>query len=241
MAKKYIYKNKKPHFKIIDAPIGVGVNYAVPEIQGPPVRTWVVLFSFLLAAFFAWLVFVAQVGNFWLMQSGALILLVLLVLLESQPLIEKKDFNLDKIIIGLAVGAAIYFIFLLGNFLASLFPAFFTEGIESFYTLGQSSSLALKLITLIIIIAPAAEIFWRGFVQRWAMTKFGRFKGLLLATAFYVATYITTLNIALMIGAVILSLCFGALYIFRRSLGPCIVAHILWSVSILVFFPLTNF
>ena len=45
-------------------------------------------------------------------------------------------------------------------------------------------------LVLLFITSPAEEVFWRGFVQRWFMHRFGGKAGWLLAVCVYAGVHV---------------------------------------------------
>ena len=94
-------------------------------------------------------------------------------------------------------------------------------------------------LILLFITSPGEEIFWRGFVQKRFVERFGARKGWLIASAVYAAVHIASGNFMLTMAALVAGLFWGWLYQRERNLVPCIVSHALWTVTIFILLPIS--
>ncbi len=92
---------------------------------------------------------------------------------------------------------------------------------------------------LVLIIGPAEEIFWRGFVQRRLTRRYGWVAGLLAGIAVYTLVHIWSFNLMLIGAAAICGTFWGLLFMITGNLWPCIISHALWDVVIFLLFPVT--
>jgi membrane protease YdiL (CAAX protease family) len=95
----------------------------------------------------------------------------------------------------------------------------------------------LIAVLLLFIIGPAEEIFWRGFVQRRFVSRWGRWGGLLAATAAYTLVHIWAANLMLLLAAMAGGLFWGYIYLRTDSLAPVIISHAVWDVLIFILLP----
>src|SRR5256712_3727548 len=82
---------------------------------------------------------------------------------------------------------------------------------------------------LAVVIGPAEELFWRGFVQ-------GR-AGYLTATALYGGAHIATENATLIGAATIAGAYWGFLRAIGMPLGALVVSHVVWDIWIFLVAP----
>jgi len=87
-------------------------------------------------------------------------------------------------------------------------------------------------VVLGMLVAPAEELFWRGFVQERLVLRFGRWRAVLVTTGLAVALALATREPFLALATVPTYAAWGALAAWRRSLVAPIVSHAVWSVLI---------
>lgn len=91
---------------------------------------------------------------------------------------------------------------------------------------------ALAAVVLGLLVAPAEELFWRGFVQERLVRRFGRGRGVLIATGLAVALSLATREPFLALATLPTSAAWGALAAWRGSLLAPIVSHAVWTVLV---------
>lgn len=92
--------------------------------------------------------------------------------------------------------------------------------------------------TLLLIIGPAEEIFWRGFIQKNLMKRYGPNAGFIIATLIYTLIHIWSFNFMLVMAALVVGGIWGLLYrINQKWLLPLILSHALWDCAAFVVFP----
>lgn len=197
-----------------------------------------VVFTLSLATFFWYLTFGVQVFNFWLsMAIAATILAILAIFFKGLPF-SKKNLNSRAVMIGITSAVILYVLFWLGSTISQwIFP--FAKGqITSIYnirTQGQAITIALVLL---FITSPAEEIFWRGFIQKWAMERYGNLNGWLLGSCLYAGVHLASGNFILVMAALVAGLFWGFMYWQQRNLIPCIISHCIWTVGIFLLLPM---
>jgi uncharacterized protein len=197
----------------------------------------------LVAAVFWLEIFLLKNFNFWLEMAVAASLLALLsgyINHKTDPAINYRLYYFENkfIIIGLFSAAILYLIFWGGDRLSSVIFSFASKDILGIY--GNKILLDPIVISLLLffVIAPAEEVFWRGFVQDTLELKFGDNKGWIIASFIYGAVHIVAWNFMLFVAALICGFFWG--YVFKRykSLWPGIISHAIWDVTIFVLLPL---
>ncbi len=202
-----------------------------------------VLYGFTIAAVFWFIMFspwTKDSVNFWfIMLPAASILIVysLIIGRASLPTIFKYEHK--YILIGLAGAAVLYAIFYIGNYLSSLLFDFSEEQINSIYAIKGQANKFLIAFSLLFIVGPAEEIFWRGFAQHRLKEKYGEAKGLIIATAVYTLVHIWSFNFILVMAALICGLFWGLMYIRYKSLVPVIISHAVWDIAIFIIIPIS--
>jgi len=195
--------------------------------------------TLLLAAFFWFAIFSLQWFNFWLSMCVAVTILTALALKFDGVPFSRSDWNWRALSSGFAAAASLYVIFWIGNSLSQYLFHFAQPQIASIYLIRtQGEAIAMSLI-LLFITSPGEEIFWRGFVQRRLVQRFGARPGWLLASAIYASVHIASGNFMLTMAALVAGLFWGWLYQREQNLVPCIVSHSLWTVTIFILLPIS--
>ncbi|HWR28915.1 MAG TPA: type II CAAX endopeptidase family protein [Negativicutes bacterium] len=197
---------------------------------------WITL---LVAAVFWFVTFSLQILNFWLSMCIAVTILTALAFRLGGVPFSRKDWNLRSIFSGVAAAASLYTIFWLGNSLSQLLFHFAKPQIASIYGIRTQGETIMISLILLFITSPGEEIFWRGFVQRRFVERFGTRTGWLMASSIYAAVHIASGNFMLTMAALIAGLFWGWLYQREQNLIPCIVSHSLWTVTIFILLPIS--
>ncbi|WP_257616145.1 CPBP family intramembrane glutamic endopeptidase [Lawsonia intracellularis] len=196
-----------------------------------------VLFLVLLAVIFWAIVFGTTYINFWLGMSCSSMVLAFFSFLWGSPFHYSK-FSWKVCLLGIGSAFILYSIFYLGDMIATKLLPFAQAQVADIYSIREQSNSVLIGFILLFITSPAEEIFWRGFFQRWAMTRFGDLGGWLLAGVSYAGVHIWSMNSMLIFSAAIAGLFWGLIFWRTSNLIPCIVSHSLWTLMVFVLFPI---
>jgi hypothetical protein len=192
-----------------------------------------------LAAAALWFVtFALGLTSFWIKISfSAATLALMAVILGPQ---RPGDFRFDgrALIRGVAAAAALYLIFWVGNQVSAWIFQFAGRQVEGIYHKGVGTPKWVIALLLFCVTGPCEEIYWRGFLQRNLMGRFGRWPGWALATALYAGVHISSMNFMLVGAAAVAGAFWGALYARWGVLAPVIVSHSLWSAVIFTVMPI---
>lgn len=203
-----------------------------------PVTPWQLALAVGVAIILLFLTFFVQIANFWLSMVLTSVVLGFIALAWGDINIRKDQLSLINILISIAGALILYLIFFLGKVLLSLIFPEINNFIVSLYQLTGSLSPIIGGLLIFFIIAPAEELFWRGFVQRNMQAFLGRERGLILAVILYAAAHICSLNPLLILAALFGGLFWGVLYYLRGNLFLVMLSHAIWSVLIFAVLPL---
>lgn len=162
------------------------------------------------------------------------------VALATQPRLRKTRITPKDILLGIGSAAGLYSIFHLGDRIARLVLPNSGEQIEQIYKLKRIRPRRELMVRLGLIIGPAEEFFWRGFLQDGLMEHFGRFWGSLMGIAVYGGVHIASGNFTLVGAATVAGAFWGGLYEMGLPLGALIVSHIIWDNLIFLIAPTTK-
>lgn len=196
-----------------------------------------VLLCVCLAFTFWYLTFGLKLLNFWLSMSLAVTALTLLAFAFGGVTLRKSEITVAGFLQGFCAAAVLYAVFWTGNLASQTLFHFAKPEITSIYGIRQEGQSFLIALVLMFVTSPGEEFFWRGFLQRWAVSRFGPLNGWLLAALVYGAVHIVSGNIMLVAAALVAGLFWGWLYWRTGSIFVCIVSHALWTVGIFILFP----
>lgn len=139
---------------------------------------------------------------------------------------------------GLAIAFVLWWTFWVGDKVSGLLFSFERPQVEMIYAMKRDASPVVIGLLLLLVIGPAEEIFWRGFIQRRMTERWGGNMGFAVATACYTAVHLPSLNFMLIMAALVVGCCWGAIYrFFPKHLGALIVSHAVWDACAFVVFP----
>lgn len=192
---------------------------------------WFVLFS----------PFTAQKINFWAVMSVATISLTLYTFLVNwKQTILLFRFEIKHIWIGILSAVFLYLFFFVGHLIATNLFGFVKEQVINVYSTKEGTSLVVISILLLLLIGPAEEIFWRGFVQSQIYSKLVKpIPSIIISTVLYTIVHIWALNLMLLIAAFFCGLFWGFIFHRYKSLVPVIISHSLWDFTIFILSPLS--
>ena len=134
-----------------------------------------------------------------------------------------------EVALGLTTAAGLYGIFRVGDTVAREVMPRGGDEIGDIYALRSLRPKEELAGRLGVVIGPAEELFWRGFVQ-------GR-AGYLTATALYGGAHIVTENATLVGAATIAGAYWGFLRAIGVPLGALVVSHVAWDIWIFLIAP----
>lgn len=181
------------------------------------------------AAAWAWM-FLPGRSGFWTRATlaGAAIA-AYAVIADGRGMRKLFPTDSTEVAIGIAGAAVLYAVFWIGDrLLRWSLPALSAEVGDLYRVRAETQPKNMPWVLLVI--GPAEELFWRGFVQHRA--------GFLVAVAGYALIHLWERKLILVTAAAVGGLFWGALFAWRGSLVAPIVSHLLWDLAIIVYFPL---
>lgn len=183
--------------------------------------------------------------NFWLVMSCAAVILTGLAIFslpagERFPKVEKPIFQLLG---GIALAFALWGIFWVGGKASSWLFDFARPEVDAVYSIKQGLPVPIIGALLLLLIGPAEEFFWRGFVQKTLASSLkGRYPqdyAFLLTAAIYALVHIWSFNFMLIMAALVAGLVWGFIYrLCPKALPALIISHALWDVLIFIILPI---
>lgn len=183
--------------------------------------------------------FTAPYLPFWSMMTlSALTLAALATKFGTPPWWKRLQFSIGELMWGFGIAELLWGLFWVGDALSSQLFTFAADEVQALYSLAADVS-PWALTPLLLLIGPAEEIFWRGYVQETLSRHWGANRGYIAATVLYTAAHFPSGNIMLILAALTAGGIWGLCYrLFPKRLTAIILSHALWDAAIFVWFPL---
>jgi len=208
-------------------------------LNHPNFRPLPLIGTVLLATLFWFVTFYLTWASFWIKISfSAATLAILSLLLQPGPK-ERIRIDARAVALGLVSAAILYFIFWTGKAVSAVILPFSEGQIGGIYDKGSGTPMWVIALLLFFVTGPSEELYWRGYLQKNLMVRFGQWQGWLLATAVYAAVHIWSFNFMLIGAAAVAGAFWGALYWRLKNLTPVIISHSVWSAVIFAVFPMS--
>ena len=196
----------------------------------------------------------AGLTNFWYTMTASALILIFMAcwmgdlkktiregLHGGKPLREGLHGGkpLRFLLLGIALAAALWGVFWVGDKLSSLMFGFARGQVDSIYGMKTGIQPWIIALLLLFIIGPAEELFWRGFVQQQLSLHWGENWGFVVATAIYTLIHIWSFNFMLIMAAMVCGIVWGGLYRLQPKWLPAlVVSHAVWDACVFVVFPI---
>ena len=201
------------------------------------------LFTLLIAAALFFVMFskwTSEYINFWMVMSATAALLSTLAFAFGKGWKQQFNISTKTISFGILLAAALWVVFFFGHKISTLLFDFAQSQIDSVYGMKKGENPTIIALLLLLLIGPAEEIFWRGYIQRTLAGRYGRNIAFVLATAAYTLVHIWSFNFILVMAAMVVGCVWGWLYSRGTNLVTLIVSHALWDVAVFILFPTSN-
>ncbi|MEA4936245.1 MAG: type II CAAX endopeptidase family protein [Paludibacter sp.] len=202
-----------------------------------------IIIAILIAAglwFFMFSPWTAGIMNFWFAMSISASVLWLLSIFLGENFSKQFRFSSREIVLGLLSAVVLYGVFYLGNYLSTAWFDFAKPQIGNIYSMKDGSNLYLVGTLLLVLIGPAEEIFWRGYVQRTLGNKYGDWTAFILTTLVYTLVHIWSFNFMLIMAAMVCGAFWGLMFMFnKKNLVSLVISHAVWDLSVFILFPIS--
>lgn len=204
----------------------------------------------LVAAFLWFVMFSPWTGgrlNFWLEMSCAALVLTSLTMAFTPD--RKALFAVERpglqILAGIGIAIALWGVFWVGDRISSLMFDFARPEVDAVYAMKTGLPSEIIALLLLLLIGPAEELFWRGYVQRTLTkhltlnTKHASALAFVATTLIYALVHIWSFNFMLVMAALVAGAVWGFLYSFNPKYLPAlVVSHALWDALVFVIMPI---
>ena len=200
-----------------------------------------VLIASTIAAFLWFIMFspwTSMYVNFWIAMAFSAAILWTLSAVFDKKFSQQFSFTVKDVIIGVLSAAVLYLVFVIGNYLSTQWFDFAGSQIEGIYGMKDGQNLLLVGILLAVLIGPAEEIFWRGYVQIKLGTKYGEWTAVLITVIIYTLVHIWSFNFMLIMAAMVCGIFWGVLYKYHKNIVTLIISHAVWDLTVFVLLPI---
>lgn len=159
------------------------------------------------------------------------------IALAAQPQLRKTRFTWGDVVLGLSSAGVLYVIFQIADRVTRKILPGGARDIDNIYGLDAYRPKQEIAARLALIIGPAEELFWRGFIQARFMQSYGRVFGAAFATAAYGSAHLVTGNFTLIGAATVAGAFWGGMALLGASPGTLIISHAFWDVFIFLIAP----
>ncbi|NLK92295.1 MAG: CPBP family intramembrane metalloprotease [Bacteroidales bacterium] len=176
--------------------------------------------------------------NFWIAMACSAAFLWAMSAFFDKNFSKQFSFNVKDLVIGLMSAAVLYGVFVVGNYLSTQWFDFAGTQIQGIYGMKEEQNLVLVGVLLTVLIGPAEEIFWRGYVQKQLGARYGDWFAVLITVLIYTLVHIWSFNFMLIMAAMVCGLFWGILYKYHKNIVTLIVSHAVWDVAVFILIPI---
>ena len=139
---------------------------------------------------------------------------------------------------GILIAAVLWGVFWLGDKVSSFLFGFARPQVDMIYGIKGGTSPWLLSALLLLLIGPAEELFWRGYVQNTLSSRWNPDTGAALTLAAYTLVHVPSMNFMLVMASLTAGAVWGLLYrFFPERLWALVISHALWDAAVFVWFP----
>jgi membrane protease YdiL (CAAX protease family) len=157
--------------------------------------------------------------------------------LHANPDLRKTRVRRGDVARGLASAGLLYGVFQVGDrFARRVMPNGGAE-IDDIYSKRALAPSPLIAASLVLLIAPGEELFWRGLVNRYLAQQLGPVAGNAAGATIYGAVHLVSGNLTLTGAAGVAGAFWSLEHLAQGRMAPLIVSHVAWDVWIFLVRP----
>ena len=177
--------------------------------------------------------------NFWVMMTCSGLVLTLYSTWAAPGWWKEVRLAPVNVLAGAVLAAALWGVFWLGEFFSTLLFDFARPQVDMIYGMKEGENPWILTALMLLIIGPAEEIFWRGYLQRNFSRKWNPDVAFIVTTLMYSLVHISKFNFMLIMAAMVAGIVWGLAYrFFPEKLGAIIISHALWDCAVFIWFPI---
>lgn len=177
--------------------------------------------------------------NFWVMMTFSGLTLTVYSTWASPGWWKDIRLDLSNILLGVALAAVLWGVFWVGDKLSSLMFDFARPQVDMIYGMKEGENPWVLTALMLLIIGPAEEIFWRGYLQKSFSKKWNPNMGFVVTTLMYSLVHVSKFNFMLIMAAAVAGFVWGLAYRFYpEKFGAILLSHALWDCAVFIWFPI---
>lgn len=188
-----------------------------------------------------WGVLMNQFGQspiYWVMGPYSAAVCVILLIARGHALRARLRPTVKNVALGVGMGVLMtvctYPAFDLARW---LFPEL-VSNVADLYRQSQNERLGVALVAVLVILA-AEELLWRGaWYEAWCL-RIGPLKASLLCVASYALTQLCSGSFIVCLLAIVCGAVWTAMRHYSGSLVPSLIAHAIWTPTVILLIPVT--
>lgn len=177
--------------------------------------------------------------NFWIMMTCSGIVLTSYSTWASPGWWKDVTFDVSNIVLGVLLAVVLWGIFWIGDCLSSLMFDFARPQVDMIYGMKDGENPWILTGLMLMIIGPAEEIFWRGYIQNSLSRRWNPNIGFIVTTLIYGLVHLPKFNFMLIMAAFVAGFVWGLAYrFFPEKFGAIVISHALWDCAVFIWFPI---
>lgn len=177
--------------------------------------------------------------NFWIMMTCSGIVLTSYSTWASPGWWKDVTFDVSNIVLGVLLAVVLWGIFWIGDCLSSLMFDFARPQVDMIYGMKDGEDPWILTGLMLLIIGPAEEIFWRGYIQNSLSKRWSPNIGFIVTTLIYGLVHLPKFNFMLIMAAFVAGFVWGLAYrFFPEKFGAIVISHALWDCAVFIWFPI---
>lgn len=177
--------------------------------------------------------------NFWKMMTCSGLMLTVYSTWAAPGWWKNVRFDLTDIILGVALAAFMWGVFWLGEYFSTMIFGFARPQVDMIYGMKEGENPWILTALMLLIIGPAEEIFWRGYIQNTLSRRWNPNVGFIVTTLVYSLVHLPKMNFMLIMSAAVAGFIWGLAYrFFPERFGAILLSHALWDCAVFIWFPI---
>lgn len=177
--------------------------------------------------------------NFWKMMTCSGLMLTVYSTWAAPGWWKNFRLGLTDILLGIALAAFMWGVFWLGEYFSTMIFGFARPQVDMIYGMKEGENPWILTALMLLIIGPAEEIFWRGYIQNTLSRRWNPNIGFIVTTLVYSLVHLPKMNFMLIMSAAVAGFIWGLAYrFFPERFGAILLSHALWDCAVFIWFPI---
>ena len=177
--------------------------------------------------------------NFWKMMTCSGLMLTVYSTWAAPGWWKNVRLGLTDILLGIALAAFMWGVFWLGEYFSTMIFGFARPQVDMIYGMKEGENPWILTALMLLIIGPAEEIFWRGYIQNTLSERWNPNVGFIVTTLVYSLVHLPKMNFMLIMSAAVAGVIWGLAYrFFPERFGAILLSHALWDCAVFIWFPI---